>query len=410
MGLTGIFLGAGASFELGMPLAWDLTNEIQNWLSPEKLKQLNESLRRQGGGYSDVVIEDFSRILVDPEMHYEAKLGYLQTQQLRYANRDNAQAYNGLYMWLVEMVYFLLYYRHVQNVDYIRRAIRFYRGLADLAQVHKPLWIFTLNHDVLIECIAAEYGVPLSAGLDLASAIPTRLGDGSPAGELGLESRTIEAIETQAFSFARLGTKGINLLKIHGALDLFVADDGRRLVRLRPQEYSTAGIIAALKIAHENLFYEIAGQRVKATNEITYSDRDGEMQFLRRSLLAGAYKFDSRGGQVLPQVMLKQFKTTINYVTELVCIGYSFGDSHINDVLSNWLEFGDQRRLVIVGPVTAKLPSFLLHLRPQIRCEAAAATEYFEQHSTQPLNFAERMQRTMLQNARLKVRRERGFA
>jgi hypothetical protein len=39
--LTGLFLGAGASYEAGMPLVWELTAEIRNWLTADKLRELN---------------------------------------------------------------------------------------------------------------------------------------------------------------------------------------------------------------------------------------------------------------------------------------------------------------------------------------------------------------------------------
>src|SRR5579872_2088177 len=99
-----------------MPLAGDLTKEIENWLTPAKLRELNQGWKQQRTGFPDEVIEDLARVLIDPDMHYEAKLGYLQTQQHRYSHRQHLQVYNGLYMWLVELVYMLLYARHVQNV------------------------------------------------------------------------------------------------------------------------------------------------------------------------------------------------------------------------------------------------------------------------------------------------------
>jgi hypothetical protein len=37
---TGLFLGAGASFEAGMPLVWDLTAQIKAWLTPENSRLL----------------------------------------------------------------------------------------------------------------------------------------------------------------------------------------------------------------------------------------------------------------------------------------------------------------------------------------------------------------------------------
>jgi hypothetical protein len=39
--LTGLFLGAGASVEVGMPLVPELTAELKGWLTPDKLRELN---------------------------------------------------------------------------------------------------------------------------------------------------------------------------------------------------------------------------------------------------------------------------------------------------------------------------------------------------------------------------------
>ena len=129
-------------------------------------------------------------------------------------------------------------------------------------------------------------------------------------------------------------------VKIHGALDVFTFNDGHDLLKLLPDVPGQDAIIDVLRAANEDLFYPIPGvpgARANTTNEIAYADDDGEMQFLRRSLLAGAFKFDARGQQVLPLSMLKHFRQNLNFVTNLVCIGYSFGDVHINAVLREWL-------------------------------------------------------------------------
>jgi hypothetical protein len=100
--LTGLFLGAGASYEAGMPLVWDLTTELTRWLTPEKLRTLNGSWRSQGGRQPDEVIEDFASVIARPDLHYESMLGYLETQFRRHSSPS--QQYHALYSWLVEMV------------------------------------------------------------------------------------------------------------------------------------------------------------------------------------------------------------------------------------------------------------------------------------------------------------------
>jgi SIR2-like domain len=70
------------------------------------------------------------------------------------------------------------------------------------------------------------------------------------------------------------------------------------------------------------------------------------MQFMRRTLLAGAFKFDQYSTQVLPHAFLKQFQDYLLRVSSLVCIGYGCGDTHINQILRHWLEFSGDRQLV----------------------------------------------------------------
>jgi hypothetical protein len=135
--LTGLFLGAGASFEAGMPLAWELTDEIKKWLTPNKIRELNAGWRTQGTGFSDAVINDLISAIERPEMHYEAVLGHLEVQFQR--QRVAPQEYHGLYSWLVKLVYHLLYYRQVNNSAFLDRHLSRYDGIRALTETNAPL-------------------------------------------------------------------------------------------------------------------------------------------------------------------------------------------------------------------------------------------------------------------------------
>jgi hypothetical protein len=160
--LTGLFLGAGASFEAGMPLAWELTAEIKNWLTADKLRKLNAGWRAQGSDHSDVAIEDLASVLERPAMHYEAILGYMEAQLRRW--HALRQEYHSLYSRLVELVYHLLYIRQVSNDAFFKRHLSAYDGLYAMAEANTPLWVFSLNHDVIAEAIAARLSIPLHSG------------------------------------------------------------------------------------------------------------------------------------------------------------------------------------------------------------------------------------------------------
>jgi hypothetical protein len=393
--LTGLLLGAGASYEVGMPLVWDITNELKQWLTPDKLRAFNAGWRDQGGGYPDLVIDDLAAALVRPELHYEAILGHLETQFRRFEKSAKRNDYHGLYSWLVEAVYYILHLRHIQNVPQIERSLRYLDGLANLAASNAPLWVFSLNHDVLVECVAARQGLPLNCGFTSERVtLPRRDGTLTRIGDLHAEVLPGEQIDKSYLPFFQSGQQGINLLKIHGGLDIFTFRNGADLLRILPLDGSVTGVIEALRAANEELFYQASnGRRAKATNEIAYADDAGEMQFLRRSLLAGAFKFDNRESQVLPKKMLQHFQSNLAYVTTLVCIGYGFGDIHINQVIRDWLQTVSDRRIEIVSPGTKAIPGFLLHLAPQVTAWDTTATDFLDQRAAivrDPLYAVER--------------------
>ena len=363
-----------------MPLVWDLTSEIKDWLTPEKLRELNENWRRQGSGYPQQVIDNLASMLTQPLAHYESILGYMEVQFRR--GREFRQDYHHLYSWLVELVYCLLYYRQVNNEQFLTNNLPYYDGIKSFIDTDVPLWVFTLNHDVMIETMAARLSIPLHTGFSPNTiALPRRNKMGNKIGAIKAEILTKNDLENNAMYFPNPPQSGIYLQKIHGSLDTFTFNNGEDLLRLLPDELSQKGISDVLRMANEDLFYpepNVLGRKAKTTNEITYADDNGEMQFLRRTLLAGAFKFDAYGSQVLPKSMLKHFKQNINFVSDLICIGYGFGDYHINSILRGWLEFSADRHLEIVLPGAQEIPNFLQHLVLQITVTQSTATDYLD--------------------------------
>jgi hypothetical protein len=377
---TGLFLGAGASYELGMPLVWDVTIELKKWLLPEKLITLNYNWKLQGGGYPDNVVNDLIGAIKRPNFHYEAILGHLETQLLR--NTSDSQFYHGIYSWLVEVVYIILQERHTKNLDYIQKKIRYFQGFQSLIREDSPLWIFSLNHDLVVECLAAHFGIAVKTGFGPeVVTLPRRNKQGVKIGELRAEVFSGEQLQNGVMSFFGPKSAGINLLKIHGALDVFTFRDGKDLLKILPEENSIVGIIESLRSANEDLHFlnrQMPSRPIKTTNEINYEDDNGEMQFLRRSLLSGAYKFDNKMSQVLPAKIFDHFRFNLNYITRLICVGYGFGDSHIDQALRDWLAGCPERRLEIVNPRITETPSRLLHLEPQISILQIEFSDYLD--------------------------------
>lgn len=378
--LTGLFLGAGASFDVGMPLVWELTSKTKNWLTPEKLRSFNEGWKKEGSGVPDVVIEDLIGVMNRDDLHYESILGYLEVQFRR--DGVNAAGYHTIYSWMVELVYMQLYLQHIGSAKFILERLDLYRGIKVLYESNTPLWVFSLNHDSIVEMIAKKLSIPLHSGFtDTKIELPRRDSDGKVIGTLFAQVITKHDLDYECMRFPNPPSPGIYLLKLHGSLDIFVYNDNFDLIKILPEGDSPESVIESLRVTNEELVYmdsHAHGGKVKALNEIAYADFDGEMQFLRRTLLSGAKKFHEQSSQVLPKSMLKHFASNLNFLQCLICIGYGFGDQHINLIIKDWLEQSSERSIKIVSPRAGGVPDFLLHLAPQVDLVASGATEFFD--------------------------------
>jgi hypothetical protein len=392
---VGLFLGAGASFELGMPLVWHLTGEFKGYFTPEHLRDLNAGWIRQGGGYDSSVIETTLSLLRRDDLHHENILGYLQTVSRR-PHQAFAEQYDGMYQRMVETVYFLLYHRQVASLPYITQGFPPFEGLAGFMKKSSPVWTFSLNHDVMVQLLALHCGIPLRDGfwpektLTLTSNKPH-----AAKAQLLADVLSEEELNRSNLHLFKPGEADINLVRLHGALDIFTFRDGLDLCRLRPIGSEIDGVLAALRTANDEIGYWDRGGKARVVNELPYSDETGQEQFLRRTLLAGAHKFSQRFSQTLPQKMLDIFRSYVNSVQRLYIVGYSFGDAHIDLVIRNWLEFSGERSIVIVDPSRESVPPQLAHLALQIEIRPQTAGHFFSGYRAEPMTALQKSQQEL---------------
>lgn len=383
--LTGLFLGAGFSYELGMPLVGEFTAQIRRVLPPAKLRTFIEKWCEPGNTYSSHVVEDVCAALARPEFHYESFLGHLEVQRYRSrGDRKIGQDYYAFYTHFVDVISLLLYERHTANTSYIQGGISYYDGLKALASSNCPLWVFSLNHDVMVECIGSELGIPVSSGFtDEMWTLPRRDASGKVVGSLTANVLPLDRLKSRsvALPFLPHGQPGVNLLKLHGALDIFGAQD-KYLLKLNPTGPGAPGAIDMLVAANDGLRYHAPNrQKLHVPGHLAYADASGDLQLLVRTLSSGAHKFDPRHSSHygMPSEILTHFESYLLQVEKLICIGYGFGDLHINKSLRDWLGFSKDRHLEIVNPGIAQVPVDFLHLCPQISLKPQTTTEYLDE-------------------------------
>jgi hypothetical protein len=166
---------------------------------------------------------------------------------------------------------------------------------------------------------------------------------------------------------------------VHGGLDIFTIHDGKDVVKIAPVGPDAAHTIAKLiylrdlvaltKSSDPNAIFPIG--------EYLYKDEDGKLQFLQHSIVTGAFKFDPKYHLKLPNRFLDSFKAYIRFISDLIIIGYGFGDGHINLVIREWVEQSKDRRITIVEPHPKGVPGFLLHVSPQVELKSKTGRDYF---------------------------------
>ena len=364
-----------------MPLRDELNAEIVAWLNPTSLRKIAAVWRSRGYRHPDEVIEDLVKVLESSDFDYESLLGQWEAQFIAGAGDARGPSYHALYAWLAQVVSLALYRRQVSHRDSFRDGLPYFAGIVPLVRDNAPLWIFSLNHDVLVECIAAHFGVPVNCGFPSHTiALPCRRSPGTIIATLQADVLGEAELANAALPFFPPSTQGINLLKLHGALDVFAFGDGNDLLKLKPETQTFDAIIDALQIANEGLLDAgLSPEPLSVTNQIPFIDQDGQRRVLRRTLLASATRLADPYPQLMQRRFLEYFRAALGQVDELTAIGYGMGDAEVNDIVQDWLAASAHRRLEIVAPRIQEVPACLLPFSDQIAFTPSSTTIYLEQ-------------------------------
>lgn len=400
----GLFLGAGASYDFAFPLASHLTKEIKDWLTPDKLIWLTEQWKDQGATIREET-NLITKQLLESDLNYEQLIGALEIEASRV--RGNNELYQDMWgrvAWFYELVYILLKERQCKNGTYANLTLDMYSRFNEFVKTEYPFWVFTLNHDINVEIIANKYGIKYKTGFsDEIIDFPLRDTTGKVDGRIKFKSFDTEKLTKEPLNyFNNINDRGINLFKLHGALDVFLFDDAKKYLKIDFDECSDHHeMIKLIADVDEKLF---CTPPFKVTNEIAFEDDSGATQFLRRSILSGVNKFKNKVGQILPEEILPLFKQHLNSVGDLYVVGYGFGDGHVNNVLRDWLAFHGERRLIIVNPGINQIPEEFKVFFNQCSLRQETFLEFLARETNCELSPEE----TVICNARELIRKNSG--
>lgn len=194
----GFFFGAGASVKAGYPLMPQLTTDVLNQLKADEISVLEDLVRRSEGRDLDkstgnpnieTIVDILEAAIISSDTKSPTYRMFLQT-------RDN------ITIKIVEII------STIERPD-LSDHLRFFSALGRLFSGRlEPVWIFTLNYDLLFEISAGMCKIPLYDGF-FGSSLPYF----SPS-NLHLFSGYIDGIRFKPYS-----QPFIRLVKLHGSLN-----------------------------------------------------------------------------------------------------------------------------------------------------------------------------------------------
>lgn len=349
--MINVFIGAGASFDFGIPLVKSFTHDFKSNI----LKRINTHLFNFNDQVS--IKERFIEIIENDDLNYEEMIKELELWMIEESG-ENYQIIHGLVFQSIEVVHLLLL--EIQCKSFLKMTEKFpaCSGLKNIINSHGILNIFSLNHDVMIEELCNFHQIAFKDGFSK--------GVQHNYNSIGsFKVATKKQFEEHSLDFFEKGEVGLNLFKIHGALDIYAIEDKEKYLKVDKTHF--AGCLFALKAIEKiSLDYCKRTGGSRGVNELFVQDDLGELQFFRRSLLSGGHKFTGRFEQIVPEGIFGEFKIRISDSENLFIIGYGFGDMHVNEVIKSWMLSRVQNKIIICDPTRKCIPEFLLTYKDRV--------------------------------------------
>lgn len=362
-----LLIGAGFSYDLGMPLAIGFTKDLFHYLTPEKIKQFMEQWKNAkpfgnnrpiDPNIMDEVLNMYLNYRTNENSNYEDFLKKIQIEHhkpgIPQSKRDTLYFVFGRFFDLIVEMFWMY---QANNFNWYLTNKEHFNSLSSFISEENETWIISLNHDLFVEFLCLDLGIPFSLGSENKIDFPMN----NHNYDQKLTFNVIDRVNMELDKMDYFKEKrGVNLLKLHGGINEFFYDNDSKNLHISFEEIETpqSYLNKTHKALHE-LKYYINGQEAKTGGEITVSDFEGKMKFLKYSILTGGYKysetFDPKPGEEKLQLMDEILKS----VDELTVVGYGFGDDHVNLRLYNSMLLNKNLSMMIVDPYISNVPAVL---------------------------------------------------
>ncbi len=381
-----LLLGAGFSYDLGMPLAYELTDVFINMFNEKNAKEIVELVYQQNNNENsrpinrEALNEAMQMVLDYKGNNYEELLANIQSLSDVYSNKTQSDqhSYHCLFGVLYSVIHLILFY--YQAVSF---SLMYPKNKQCFSKVENLLnntdtWVFTLNHDVYFECLALDFNIPITYGDDQKITFPK---SNIEMDKIILLTYTDRSKLLDYGSFFN-GERGINLVKLHGGLSELEYNDGGKICN-QSLEVTDSNELMIDFLNIQEMGYYFENRKVASGKDRVITDSNGELDIIVQSMLTGGNKYSRTTNDKEGEEKLKIFSEQIISADEITIIGYGFGDKHINNRLSNAMVKNENLKIQIVDAIPKPIPDSLEQFDYDRRinratCGAAHWMEYLE--------------------------------
>lgn len=357
-----ILLGAGFSYDLGMPLAYELTDVFINVFSEKNAKELVELVYQQNSNENSRPInraalnEAMQMVLDYKGSNYEELLANIESLSDIYSNKTQSDrdSYHCLFSALYSLIHLILFYYQVVSFSLIYpKNKECFCNIKNLLN-NDEAWVFTLNHDVYFECLALDFNIPITYGDNENITFPKSNIEMDKIIQLTYQERSKLLKYNSYFK----GERGVNLVKLHGGLSELEYDDGQKICNQSLSVSDSNELMIDFMNIHEMGYY-VDNRKVPSGKDRVITDENGELDIICQSMLTGGNKYSRTTNDKEGEEKLKLFSEQICLADEVTVIGYGFGDKHINNRLSNAMVKNETLKVQIVDAIFKPIPESL---------------------------------------------------
>ncbi len=387
---NGLLLGAGFSYDLGMPLTIELTEVFLNLFTDEAVKRLGTAMSRQQPFGNDrpinrnAIMSGLASLLEyknNEGKNYEVFLGELQNRAgVSSPTQSDRDSYHYLFDYFYQVIHaaLCLYQEVSYDIMYSQNRQCFSELKSFLSDAET--WVFSLNHDLYLEYLALDFNIPITYGDGHNLDLPVSNLDLGRRIHFSYTERKGRSADHPGFL---KGEPGFNFVKLHGGLSEFRYKDNTLLCNLQLDKQSSLDLARDFGLYRQMAYFE-DGKPVLDGQDRAVSDLNGNFDIISNSMLTGGRKYSGTSKVKDGEEKLQILDGVLRGLDELTVIGYGFGDEHINFRLSNAMLLNEKLRIVVVDPHRRETPSCLRQFDydGRIRRVSSGAAQWMEYRET----------------------------